>query len=108
MEPTSKVEHITSNFVESFNGWMEELSFMPPMKLLDELKVRLMESLWGRKVTADRWNHPLPLKVCYRIRKEEKARYALVRQIWQYEFEVELHDTRVGVKLENRFCDCGY
>ena len=31
MEPTHKVEHITSNFIESFNGWMKELRFIPPM-----------------------------------------------------------------------------
>ena len=82
---------------------------MPPIKMLDELRGRLMETIWVRKVTAERWTHPLTPKVCYRLRKlEEKARYALVRQVWQYEFEVEYHDTKVVVNLDEKLCSCGY
>lgn len=48
-------------------------------------------------------------KVNHRIRKlEQKARYANVRQTWEYEFEVELNGTNVGVKLDEKSCDCGY
>ncbi|PON75955.1 hypothetical protein PanWU01x14_039060 [Parasponia andersonii] len=41
MEETGKVEHITSNFVESFNHWMDELRFMSLYKPLDGLRTRL-------------------------------------------------------------------
>lgn len=37
MDPFGKIEHITSNFMESFNGWLDQLRFMPPVKLLDKL-----------------------------------------------------------------------
>ena len=32
----------------------------------------------------------------------------MVRQIWEYEFKVEYHDCKVGVKLEQGVCDYGY
>ena len=109
MEPSAKVEHVTSNFVESFNKLIDELRYMPLIKLLDHLRGRLMKVIWIRKVTAERWSNPLTPKVCYRIGKLEKnARYALVTQIWQYELEVEIKDTKVGVKLDKRVCDYGY
>ena len=54
MELSCKVEYVTSNFVKSFNNWVEELRFMPPVKLLDELRGKLMEAIWFRKTTADK------------------------------------------------------
>lgn len=45
MESSVKVEHITSNFVESFNFWMDNNRYMPPYKLLDELRAKLMETI---------------------------------------------------------------
>ena len=45
----------------------------------------------------------------YRIRKlEEKAGYAIVRQTWEYEFEVEIYDTTLGMNLDHKVCDYGY
>ena len=59
----------------SFNKWVDELRYMPHVKLLDELRGKLAETMWFRKTTADRWNHPLTPKVSYRIRKiQEKAK----------------------------------
>ena len=46
IELSCKVEHVTSNFVESFNKWLDELRYMPPMKLLDELRGNLAETIW--------------------------------------------------------------
>ena len=45
---------------------------MALVKLLKELKRRLMKQIWVRKVTVERWNHLLTPKVCYRIRKLKK------------------------------------
>ena len=82
---------------------------MPPVKLLEELRVRLIETIWVRKVTADKWTYPLTPKITYKIKKlEEKARYAIVRQTWEYEFQVEYADTVVAMRLDDRYCDCGY
>ena len=36
---------------------MDGLRHMSPDKLLDQLKERLIEALWVRKVTTKRWNH---------------------------------------------------
>lgn len=69
MEATCDGEHITSNFVQSFNVWMEKFRFMPLVKMLEKLRVKLMESIWVRKVITERWSHPLTPKVCYRIKK---------------------------------------
>ena len=63
MEPSVKVEYMTSNFVESFNNIINELRYMPLVKLANELRGRLTETIWVRKVTAERWNHPLTPKV---------------------------------------------
>lgn len=42
---------------------------MPPYKLLDELRMKVMDTIWARKVTIERWRDPLTTKVNYRIRK---------------------------------------
>ena len=68
MEPSCKVEHVTSNFVESFNYWVYEVRFMSLVKLLDELRGKLAHTIWIRRTTTDRWTHPLTPKVSYRIR----------------------------------------
>ena len=45
----------------------------------------------------------------YKIRKmQEKARYAVVKITWKYEFEVELNEIKVGVELDKKVCGCGY
>ena len=68
-----------------------------------------MESIWVRKVTTKRWSYPLTPKICYRPRKlKDKARYAQVRQVLEYEFDVEYYDTKVVVNLEEKWCGCGY
>ena len=53
MEPSCKVEYITSNIEESFNDWVEQLKFMPLVKLIDELRTRLIEFILVRIVTND-------------------------------------------------------
>ena len=62
----------SANFVECFNHWMEEIRFIQPCKLLDELRSKLMDAIWSRKVIAERWNHPLTPKVNYKLRKIEE------------------------------------
>ena len=54
MEPSYKVEHVTFNFVESFNYWVDKLRSMTPMKLLDELRGKLAHTIQMRRTTADR------------------------------------------------------
>lgn len=34
MEPSAKVEHVTSNFVESFNKWIDELRYISLLSCL--------------------------------------------------------------------------
>ena len=68
-----------------------------------------MDTIWARKVTIERWRDPLTTKVNYRIRKlQEKVRFAIIRQTQDYEFKVELSDTKMGVNLEKHTYNCSY
>ena len=107
MDPRVKCDHVTSNFVESFNAWVGEDRFKPPIALLESIRSKIMNLIYTRQQTAATWNQYLTPDVSARIRKlTTLSRHAEVRRSQEYEFEVELNELHVGVKLDEGKCDC--
>ncbi|KAL5541808.1 hypothetical protein UlMin_009518 [Ulmus minor] len=42
MDPRVKCDHVTSNFVESFNAWVGKDRFKPPITLLESIRSKIM------------------------------------------------------------------
>ncbi|KAL5576963.1 hypothetical protein UlMin_018662 [Ulmus minor] len=55
MDPRVKCDHITSNFVESFNAWVGEERFKPPITMLEHIRSKVMALIFTRQQIAARW-----------------------------------------------------
>ena len=81
MDPRVKCDHVTSNFVESFNAWMREDRFKLPITLLGSIRSKIMNLIYTRQQIAGRWNQYLTPNVSIRIRKlTTLSRHAEVRR----------------------------
>ena len=107
MDPNAKMEHITSNFVESFNAVVGAARYKPPISLLETIRIKVMDLIYTRKVICERWTKTLPPRVSLKVQKLEKlSRHAAVRHSWNLEFQVDFNGLRVGVRLDEGHCDC--
>ena len=53
MDPRVKCDHITSNFVESFNAWVGKERFKPPITMLEHIRSKIMALIFTRQqITA--------------------------------------------------------
>ena len=108
MDSRVKCEHITSNFVESFNAWIADERSKPPISMLELVRTKIMELIYTRAQIASRWTKSITPDVLGRIKLLNRvARHARVLRSGAYEFEVELNTLRVAVRLDDLHCDCG-
>ena len=102
-----KVEHVTNNLVESFNGWLDKLRSKPPITLLEALRDQHTKLMYTRQATAERYTGRLTPKVENRIQElRKKARRASVRRVGPHEFQVMYEDETCAVKLDDTYCVC--
>ncbi|XP_062118726.1 uncharacterized protein LOC133832392 [Humulus lupulus] len=104
----AKVEHLTNNFVESFNDWIEEHHYKPPIELLEGLRIQHAEMLCTQKEVAERWEQKLTPRVHLKVHELlKKGRLAHVTRVGQEEFQVDYDKKRCIVKLNEWYCICG-
>ncbi|KAL5575748.1 hypothetical protein UlMin_017447 [Ulmus minor] len=48
MDSRVKCEHITSNFVESWNAWIGEERYKPPITMLENIRSKIMDLIYNR------------------------------------------------------------
>ena len=48
VDPRVKCDQITSNLVESFNAWIGEDRFKPPITMLEHIKTKIMDIIFTR------------------------------------------------------------
>ncbi|XP_062086330.1 uncharacterized protein LOC133792440 [Humulus lupulus] len=83
----TKVEHLTNNFVVSFNDWIEEHRYKPPIELLEGLRIKHAEMLCTRKDVDERWEQKLTPRVHLKVNELlKKSRLAHVTRVGQEEF----------------------
>ena len=63
MDPNVKMNHITSNFVESFNAVVRAARYKPPITLLEMIIMKIMDVIYTRKLICERWSKILPPRV---------------------------------------------
>ena len=104
----TKVEHVTNNFVEPFNDWLDVLSFKPPISLLEGICVQHSDLMRTRNTIAERWNKKLTPKVLGWIKELRKlSRYEIARRVGAHEFQVDYDQATYPRKLDERNCVCG-
>uniref|UniRef100_A0A803QJI4 SWIM-type domain-containing protein n=1 Tax=Cannabis sativa TaxID=3483 RepID=A0A803QJI4_CANSA len=103
-----KVEHITNNFVESFNDWIDDHRYKPPIELLEGIRMQHTSMMYARKVTAERWDFKLTPKVHHKIQELlKRARHARVTRVGNDEFQVDYDTKSCTVRLNEGYCICG-
>jgi hypothetical protein len=53
---TSKCDYITNNIVEVFNNWIKDLKSLPPIELLDAIRLKIFDKFYVRRKLADKLN----------------------------------------------------
>ncbi|XP_062100231.1 uncharacterized protein LOC133806114 [Humulus lupulus] len=107
-DPNVKVEHLTNNFIESFNDWIEDHRYKAPIELLEGIRMQQTTMMDARKATTDRWEHKLTPKFHVKVQElHKRARFALVTRVGKEEFQVDYDKKRCVVQLNEFFCICG-
>ena len=107
MDPRVKCDHVTSNFVESFNAWVGEDRYKPPITMLETIRSKILNLIYNRQQKAARWNQHLTPGVYAKVKHLIRvSRHAEVRRCQLYEFEVQISGLHVGVKFDEGKCDC--
>ena len=97
-----KVEHITINFVESFNAWIGEERYKPPISMLEHIRTKIMDLLFSRGQLAINWTQHLPPNVLVSLKSLTRVlRHCEVIRVSMYEFEVSLNVKQVAVNLDS-------
>ena len=82
-----KCEHITSNFVESWNAWVGHAQFKPPITMLETIRTQIMNLIYTRGQQAKVWEQHLTPDVLGRIKSISRvSRHAEVIRGFEYEF----------------------
>ena len=106
MDPRVKCDHVTSNFVESFNSWVGEDRYKSPITMLESIRSKIMNLMYTRKQTVARWNQHLTPDVYAKVKYMTRvSRHAKVRRCQMYECKVDLNDVHVGLKLDEGKCN---
>lgn len=102
------VEHVTNNHTESFNVWVDKVRYKPMIALLEGLRVKLFSLMWSRREAALKNEDRLTPRARSRLKKLlNRARYARVYRVGEYEFQVDFDDKRCVVRLNDKYCICG-
>lgn len=52
----NKCNHVTNNMTESFNNWINSFRGMPSVRMLEEIKRKVMKLIHKRNEAATKWN----------------------------------------------------
>ncbi|XP_062101916.1 uncharacterized protein LOC133809265 [Humulus lupulus] len=100
-DPNVKVEHLTNNFVESFNDWIEDHRYKAPIELLEGIRIQQTTMMDARNATVDRWEHKLTPKVHVKVQElHKRERFALVTRVGKEEFQVDYDKKKVYYSTE--------
>ena len=96
----------TTNFVESFNGKIEKLRYMPIFTFLEEIRRKFMKTIAHRFKAAKSWPSAVVLRVKLLLVKAElSSRESLVTPAGRRVFEVLDGVTSLTVDLNVHHCD---
>ncbi|XP_024042355.1 uncharacterized protein LOC127899355 [Citrus sinensis] len=104
-----KCSHVTNNMTESFNNWISNFRGMPIVRMLEEIRRKIMILIHKRYEQANTWQDELPPFVWRKV-IEARVESRTLSVIFGHDktFEVmEDISKRCVVDLGTKHCDCG-
>ncbi|KAK9209718.1 hypothetical protein WN944_002086 [Citrus x changshan-huyou] len=105
----TKCSHVTNNMTESFNNWISSFRGMPIVRMLEEIRRKIMILIHKRHELVNTWQDELPPLVRRRVmeaRVESRALSVIFGHNKSFEV-MENVSKRCVVDLGSKHCDCG-
>lgn len=102
------MDHVTNNYIESFNSWIECIKGKPTLQMLEDLRRMIMERISSRKHKVEMWENDISPRVQKRL-DDNATKGRLMRVIfgWANECEVLKETVVVVVNLYTKSFECG-
>ncbi|KAH9673220.1 SWIM-type domain-containing protein [Citrus sinensis] len=105
----TKCSHVTNNMTESFNNWISSFRGMPIVRMLEEIRRKIMILIHKRHELVNTWQDELPPLV-RRIVMEAMVESRALSVIFGHNKSFEVMENvskRCVVDLGSKHCDCG-
>lgn len=107
MDTVCKNQMVNNNFTESFNSWILELRGKPILKMLEEIRVEIMNRLKDKKIEVSKWKKISSPKCMELFTAHEKiAQFCTVNFNGDIGYEVPVSEDRHIVNLVEKKCTC--
>ena len=105
---TTKCEHITNNFSESFNNWILQIRDKPVCQFVEHFQNMLMSLLYERIMKCETWEQEgiVPRAASFIEKMKEKRNEYIVRPSSLIEYQVQGVHESWTVNLQEKTCDC--
>ncbi|XP_033515368.2 uncharacterized protein [Nicotiana tomentosiformis] len=98
---------VDNNFTESFNAWILEAIHMPIIKMLEDIRIKVMNLLVIDEDKIRKWNGDFsPSALMLYNDYREIAHYCKVEFNSDFGYEITESDDRQFVDLEHKKCTC--
>ncbi|KAL8268631.1 hypothetical protein R6Q59_002429 [Mikania micrantha] len=102
-----RYNHMTSNFGNFFYSWVSEANELPITQMIDELRGKLMQLMYTRRVESSQWLTRLTPSMEEKLKTEIlKAHSVQVLRSHGSKFEVRFGESIDIVDIENWDCSC--
>ena len=104
----TKCSHVTNNMTESFNNWIGNFRAMPILRMLEEIRQKIMTLIHKRQQQVLCWKDELPPIVRRRImvvREESRSLQVIFGHNQTFEVMEDV-SKRTTVDLLSKHCDC--
>ncbi|XP_027062926.2 uncharacterized protein [Coffea arabica] len=103
-----KCDHVTNNFIESFNAWIGDLRGQPILTLAEGLRKKFMKNLHKRYQKTCTWTSAIPKIIISKLKEiAQTSRRCSLQMASEDLFEVSDGDRAFIVSLNQKTCDCG-
>ncbi|KAM3382251.1 hypothetical protein P3S68_007824 [Capsicum galapagoense] len=98
---------VDNNFTESFNSWILESRGKPILKMLEEIRVKIINRLREKKIEVSKWKEDFNPK-CMELftAKKKIAQFCTVNFNGDTGYEVSESEDRHIVNLVDKKCTC--
>ncbi|XP_024988328.1 uncharacterized protein LOC112523111 isoform X1 [Cynara cardunculus var. scolymus] len=102
-----RYNHMTSNFGHLFYAWVSEANELPITQMIDELRGKMMQLIYTRRVESSQWITRLTPSMEEKLKNEIfKAHSVQVLRSHGSKFEVRFGEMIDIVDIENWDCSC--
>ncbi|KAL5538065.1 hypothetical protein UlMin_042275 [Ulmus minor] len=102
----ARYNHMTSTFGQEFYNWVSEAHELPITQMIDNLRGKMMEAIYTRRVEANRWTTKLTPSKEEKLQKDTVTAHSLqVLTLTNSSFEVRGESVEV-VDLDQWDCSC--